>query len=368
MSDTKGEEILKRIQRLSKEREEEYQLREAAFEKRQRANEIREQKLLKLAEDLELREKNYETLMDALAKAEQEATEKTEQLKAEQEKFRSDQEEFERTVSEKMMEIQVMEEETRNEKMKQQRIREEYESRIAVLDSGEAAEQAQEQKIQAEEEFRKKLEEKEEQIKELSGKIKELEKENGQLEAEKGELFRKLLSLPSEGQTTVLEPEKAPEEVPNFGTQTVGQEESEESGNRKEQFTAQEEHIEELTADVLYNYLDRNESHAELHLHHADGGEQVWMTKQGLSYYFVFEDPFYFNIRASRKSSRYLTGGFLKKGLLEELNSRYPGVKFSYDEQEQEVVAEGYFTSEMSPNDFMSHVDTIADCFRKKEE
>lgn len=117
---------------------------------------------------------------------------------------------------------------------------------------------------------------------------------------------------------------------------------------------------EELTADVLENYLKKNEPHFyDVEIRHTDNGDLLFAKCSSLEYYFTFSEPFSFDITAKRKYDSRL------KHALANYNSQYPDVQFTYDKKEKKVYATAYFSRDMSAYNLMQLVKKVNDCFSK---
>lgn len=132
--------------------------------------------------------------------------------------------------------------------------------------------------------------------------------------------------------------------------------------SRQEVTGQPEEMQEELTAEILKRYLERNEPKFEsLKIYHSDQGDQLSTILDGKSIRFLFAEPPSFDICAERKNSSRL------RKTLEKYNQEYPGVQFRYEEMEGKVYATGYFTNSILVYQLMERVKEIADCFRGGE-
>lgn len=398
-----------RLEQLYAEREEEYRKREETFTGRQEILRSREQavkeketQLKQELEELERKRADLEALEAELKKQGKELEEAREGL--EEEKGRS------------LLEVNVMRGETRNMELRAQRLCEEYEAKLALLD-GDVAELLKNPVLPEKGDFISR-EEHDRAIGELASEYERLQSENQELTKEKAELIRKLLYSRKEADKaketdTVKETDEREADVPDPGVQTpppvsvppgdilfpdtapvleanadvyvmtdvkvmpgagIPSEPGADTGIPPESGTDAgmpsgpgTEAEEELTAEVLCRYLDKQMPQGTAEVRHASDTDQVHMQMQGLRYVFVFGKPCYFDIAAKRKNSRELTGGRFKKGLLDTYNERFPGVTFRYQEETQEVVATGYFTDSMRPEELLAQIGTIADCFAQKE-
>lgn len=387
-----------RLEQLYAEREEEYRKREETFTGRQEILRSREQavkeketQLKQELEELERKRTDLEALEAELKKQGKELEEAREDL--EEEKGRS------------LLEVNVMRGETRNMELRAQRLCEEYEAKLALLD-GDVAELLKNPVLPDKGDFISR-EEHDRAIGELASEYERLQSENQELTKEKAELIRKLLysrkeaDVPDPGVQTPPPVSVPPGDIlfpdtdqmpgakadawiqPDTGGTTgdgitsdtgISSEPGADTGIPPESGTEAgmpsgpgTEAEEELTAEVLCRYLDKQMPQGTAEVRHASDTDQVHMQMQGLRYVFVFGKPCYFDIAAKRKNSRELTGGRFKKGLLDTYNERFPGVTFRYQEETQEVVATGYFTDSMRPEELLAQIGTIADCFAQKE-
>ena len=370
--ETIGTGMLERLQKLYAEREEEYQKREKAFEERRKAQENREKKLKEWAEklkeeqdDIAEKERHCNAQAETLTRRERETEEKERHLAGEEGRLAALEAEIKETAGQKVLEAQILVEEARNEKLKEQRVREEYEARLAETGGGEgnaplgvlkcnSAEEIQILRERHEEETRLLHQKYGEELNAKDKAIAELKTAMDGLEKEKAGLFRKLLSLPeNEDVPESSMAKKEPVDVPKSGTIESNSLDVSESGTQ--------EGKEELTAEVLLKYLQKNGEGKAPKLFHAYAGDQVRMEENGLSYVFAFEKPPYFDIRIKQR------GGGGKKELLSEYAAQYPGVEIAYDQTAGEVVASGYFTQEMDASAFLKKVRGIAACLSRKE-
>lgn len=343
-----------RLEQLYAEREEEYRKREETFTGRQEILRSREQavkeketQLKQELEELERKHADLEALEAELKKQGKELEEAREGL--EEEKGRS------------LLEVNVMRGETRNMELRAQRLCEEYEAKLALLD-GDVTELLKNPVLPEKGDFISR-EEHDRAIGELASEYERLQSENQELTKEKAELIRKLLYSRKEADKA-KEPDTVKETDEREADTGIPPESGTDAGMPSGPGTEAEE---ELTAEVLCRYLDKQMPQGTAEVRHASDTDQVHMQMQGLRYVFVFGKPCYFDIAAKRKNSRELTGGRFKKGLLDTYNERFPGVTFRYQEETQEVVATGYFTDSMRPEELLAQIGTIADCFAQKE-
>lgn len=296
-----------------------------------------------------------------LARKEQEIREQEEALKERKAKL----DDQESTLNlKKKLELEKI----RNQTMALERVKEEYEHRLALQDKGiEDVAPTETTDLSA---YMLKTEHEE--------ALDELKKENAELKGERMRLLQKVLELsngngqkPEEMQPFVSVEEETP------GIQSASSEREESQGqyetaenmtgkavpeSRQEVTGQPEEMQEELTAEILKRYLERNEPKFEsLKIYHSDQGDQLSTILDGKSIRFLFAEPPSFDICAERKNSSRL------RKTLEKYNQEYPGVQFRYEEMEGKVYATGYFTNSILVYQLMERVKEIADCFRGGE-
>lgn len=360
--------LVKEMESIYQVREEEYQLREEAFQKRKMEVDLMLQKVEEknTAAEKERNELEREQhLLDGqkmeLARKEQEIREQEEALKERKAKL----DDQESTLNlKKKLELEKI----RNQTMALERVKEEYEHRLALQDKGiEDVAPTETTDLSA---YMLKTEHEE--------ALDELKKENAELKGERMRLLQKVLELsngngqkPEEMQPFVSVEEETP------GIQSASSEREESQGqyetaenmtgkavpeSRQEVTGRPEEMQEELTAEILKRYLERNEPKFEsLKIYHSDQGDQLSTILDGKSIRFLFAEPPSFDICAERKNSSRL------RKTLEKYNQEYPGVQFRYEEMEGKVYATGYFTNSILVYQLMERVKEIADCFRGGE-
>ena len=360
--------LVKEMESIYQVREEEYQLREEAFQKRKMEVDLMLQKVEEknTAAEKERNELEREQhLLDGqkmeLARKEQEIQEQEEALKERKAKL----DDQESTLNlKKKLELEKI----RNQTMALERVKEEYEHRLALQDKGiEDVAPTETTDLSA---YMLKTEHEE--------ALDELKKENAELKGERMRLLQKVLELsngngqkPEEMQPFVSVEEETP------GIQSASSEREENQGqyetaenmtgkavpeSRQEVTGQPEEMQEELTAEILKRYLERNEPKFEsLKIYHSDQGDQLSTILDGKSIRFLFAEPPSFDICAERKNSSRL------RKTLEKYNQEYPGVQFRYEEMEGKVYATGYFTNSILVYQLMERVKEIADCFRGGE-
>lgn len=360
--------LVKEMESIYQVREEEYQLREEAFQKRKMEVDLMLQKVEEknTAAEKEWNELEREQhLLDGqkmeLARKEQEIREQEEALKERKAKL----DDQESTLNlKKKLELEKI----RNQTMALERVKEEYEHRLALQDKGiEDVAPTETTDLFA---YMLKTEHEE--------ALDELKKENAELKGERMRLLQKVLELsngngqkPEEMQPFVSVEEETP------GIQSASSEREESQGqyetaenmtgkavpeSRQEVTGQPEEMQEELTAEILKRYLERNEPKFEsLKIYHSDQGDQLSTILDGKSIRFLFSEPPSFDICAERKNSSRL------RKTLEKYNQEYPGVQFRYEEMEGKVYATGYFTNSILVYQLMERVKEIADCFRGGE-
>lgn len=348
--------LVKEMDSIYQTREEEYQLREAAFQKRKAEVDLMLRKVEEkngIAERerkaLEKEQKLLEEQRAELSKNEQILKEQKEVL--EERKMKLDEEESTLNLKKKL-EL----EKVRNRTMALERMKEEYEHRLTLQDKG-IEDVIPDETVDLSLYILKTEHEK---------ALEELKKENEELKKERMRLLHKVLELSNgqqEEEKTVASEEEAIEKSETISEEIGTLEQFEEKEKIVQESTEPVEEVkEELTADILKRYLEKNEPKFQnLKIYHSDQGEQLSATFEGKVIRFLFADPPSFDIYAERKNSSRL------RKALEKYNRDYPGVQFRYEEQEGKVYATGYFTNSILVYQLMERVKEIADCFRGGE-
>lgn len=351
---------LERMNQIFEEREKEFRLREENFNKKQKALSEKENLLKIQMEELKSRQSEYNDRYTALSEKEKKVESDLQKLDGEKSRLEEMKRQMEARKEEILMDASMLKEELRNEILKTERIREEYESKIALLDPDmaellSAGASTETSGMITREEYDASIQALEIQIGRQKKELEMLRTENEILAQEKQSLLKQLFSRGK------------PEAGGGYGKRDVEPEEK----LSREEHTAPEipaeredrgETAEELTAAVLYHYLQKNEDRAEIETRHSDSAEQIFMKRNGLEYCFVFASPAYFDIRCKRKKDRYV------KNAMEKFNNEQSGVKFFYDEDAGEVVATGYFTPQVTAFGLMDSVNSIVDrCFNEED-
>lgn len=344
---------LERISQIFEEREKEFRLKEENIARRQTLLSEQEQAISEKMDKLRAETEKMDRLKLQISEKEKALAVQKEELDNQQKQLEKDKEAQENIL----IETAVLREEQRNEVLKLERIRGEYEEKLSLIDPEKAALMEERTEFPAErDECQTTIKELQEEKENLQKRVQELETENEVLSKDKQELLKKLFSGKTSDHAVNQETPQDHEEVelPNEKETAAGSV----ADDRKEDETA-----EELTAAVLHGYLKRTEPEAEVAVRHSDQADQILMRRKGLDYYFVFDSPAYYDIRAKRKKDRRI------RKAIEQFNGEQMGVKFSYDDTAGEVVATGYFTTDISPYSLVRQIYRIVDqCFDDKGE
>lgn len=358
--------LVKEMESIYQVREEEYQLREEAFQKRKMEVDFMLQKVEEKNAAAEKERKELEREQQLLEGQKMELTRKEQRIQEQEETLKERKAKLDEQESTLNLKKKLELEKIRNQTMALERVKEEYEHRLTLQDKGiEDVVPTEAIDLSA---YMLKTEHEE--------ALEELKKENTELKGERMRLLQKVLEL-SSGQQPVEMPPFVSTEEETSGTQYDPSEEEEsqrpyETAEKetekaapepiKEVMEQPEEVQEELTADILKRYLERNEPKFQsLKIYHSDQGEQLSATLEGKAIRFLFAEPPSFDICAERKNSSRL------RKTLEKYNQEYPGVQFRYEELEGKVYATGYFTNSILVYQLMERVKEIADCFRGGE-
>lgn len=339
------ETFLKKLQQISKEREKEFQMREEAYLEKN----AQLQKLLKSVTqqkgELEKQRGELERKGREIREMQERMEGREAGLRKAEEELRQRQEQTDRKEQELYMKYNLEIENARNEDMKLKRMVSEYEYKLSLLDNGLMQDIQEIQKGPAADpseyipvpDHEAAMEALRAQIKELEADKEALEKQVEGLETERIGLLKNIMDKGVETDARIRDREEDPS--------------VEKTGERQE----------ELTAEVLKNYLIKNEKRfSDVRIHHSDEGEQLHARQGGLQYRFLFSRPATFDIFAFRKNSSRL------RKILETCNMKHPGVQFRYDGQEGAAYASGFFTNDIAPYDLMSKVEEIGDCFNQE--
>lgn len=343
---------LERISQIFEEREKEFRLKEENIARRQAMLSEQEQAISEKMDMLRKESEKIDNMKLQISEKEKTLAVQKEELDNQQKQLDKDKEAQEKSL----IETAVLREEQRNEVLKLERIRGEYEEKLSLIDPEKAALIERRTEASADlEEYQTTIKELQEDKENLQKRVAELERENEVLSKDKQELLKKLFSGKASDHAVNQEEqqEHGKEELPDRKDIATGSV----SENRKEDETA-----EELTAAVLYGYLQRTEPEAEVSVRHSDQADQILMQRKGLDYHFIFDSPAYYDIRVKRKKDRRI------RKAIEQFNGEQMGVKFSYDDVAGEVVATGYFTTDLSAYSLIQRVYRIVDqCFDEGE-
>lgn len=308
------EAFLKQAREIFEEREREFQMREMAFE---RKNETLKRMLEEASTDRKSLEKKKEDLKAIHERAqaveknikekEQELNKRESMILAEESRLQKKEKELFEKESEISMKYNLSLERVRNEEMKLKRIREDFEYKLSLLDDGQIRELI---------ESEKKCE-----IYDLEDAI-ENDVESGSAEKD---------------HSTVPEVKKeAKSSIKGGGTEVV----------------------EELTAEVLKKYMEKNESaFQDIAIKHSEKGDILCAKSGSLEYVFTFSNPLCFEVAAVRKNDARL------RKRLREFNKQYADIQFTYDRNEKKAIAAQYFENTLLPDELMKKVKDVSGYF-----
>lgn len=332
-----AEELLRQVNQIFEEREKEYQLREKQFENQ---NASLQQMLSQISDrnrELELQKEGIKKIQDSLISKQEELRKVEKRLKEEEEKIQAKDAEISEREKNLVLKHNLELEKIRNQEMKLQRLSQDYEYNLSLMDSGVGVKEEALQTfnpVNMEDYISKK---EHEQITENYNE--RIEK----LESERRKLMEQIFNL----KNTVTRPSVSTQE-----------EIKEADEKEKPPYPEETDVLEELTANVLYNYIKKNESRfQDIEILHSKQGEILSARCNTLEYHFTFDDPAFFDIAAKRKYDSRL------KSVLEKFNSLHPETQFFYDKTEGKVYATGYFHCSMNVHELMRRVNEIADCF-----
>lgn len=358
----KPNDLLERMQRVFEERDAEYQKRNEEFQKRQLLLDSLESKISQQQEDinakraaLDEKETLLKTQTDSVNSRENHNNQRSSELDEEKAKI-------EKMKQDLILEQKLTLEDLKTQKMAAEREYNELQREKSMIKNSVSSD------IDLSMYIRKDLVEKDYILRsELESKYLPLEEHDrvvanlkGQVSnalREKTDLLRKLVTPHEEKQVPETKEENSPEDIRKDNEE----EENEQNANssEQEQPEVKDETTEELNAEILYKYLQKN-AHglSGIEKYHALNGDQIRAERGRISYRFVFDTPCYFDISADRKENRKT------RKAIEELNnsSNYSEIKFKY--QDGKVWATGYFTSDALPYKLMSYVEKLTnDCF-----
>ena len=375
------EELLQKMRQIYSQREEEFLLRDQAYQEKGAALqamvkeiaatrntvEERESKLNALQEEINQKEKSLEEKKNEL---ERNFSEKENALEDRQAKIQEQELKIKEQEKSLIMKYNLELETVRNEEMRLKRLTEEYDYKLSLLDEG-MVETLQHTGDKADLTKYMLLKEHDEMVTDLNKKIQSLQAEKSTLLAEhektvidlnkklegahadRTTLMKKIVELNTQSIATP-ELENPQQQVSSSQSDTGQGEKPKEAQN-----PGHEAH-EELTAEVLLHYLEKNEPKLEnVSIKHSGDGEQLQASCGRLQYRFLFTKPAQFDLFAERKKNSQL------RKVLEQLNKDHPGVQFRYAEAEGCVFATGYFTQDINSYELMERVKKISNCFHQ---
>lgn len=344
---------LDRISQIFEEREKEFRLKEENIARRQTILSEQEQAIGEKMDSLRREIEKLDKMKGELDEKEQALAAQKEELDNRQKQLEIDKEAQE-TI---LIETAVLREEKRNEVLKLERIRGEYEEKLSLIDPEKAILMEGRTDLSEErEEYQTMVKELQEEKETLEQRVSELEMENEVLSKDKQELLKKLFSNKASDDAAMSQERQLDNTEPDI------LKDQECATGKALDDLKDDETAEELTAAVLYGYLKKKELEAEVSVRHSEQADQILMRRKGLDYHFIFDSPAYYDIRAKRKKDRRI------RKAIEQFNGEQMGVKFSYDDVAGEVVATGYFTTDISAYSLIQQVYRIVDqCFDKGE-
>lgn len=344
------EGFLEEVNQIYAEREEEFQKREHAYQEKREGL----QRLLREVADgrvsLEEKQRDLDAREGRLQAFEKQLKEREGAIAAEEARLAKASEEVAAHEKELVLKNSLELEQARNERLKLKRLKEDYAFKVNSLDAGlQDALAGPAQGVDLEKYMLRS--EHEEQAGIQAKEAERLKEEIKSLQEERVVLLKHNLELREEvKQANTQEKENMAPAAPfgRHGGAQAGMEAGPAGGGITE---------EEITAEVLKNYLDKNGLGYEgVSVRHSDMGDQLHAERGGLKYRFLFGKPGSFDILAQRKES-----GALKKRLA-QMNQEHPEIKFQY--QDGEVAATGYFPDGIKAYDLMARVNKVSECFR----
>jgi len=358
----KPSELLEKMQRVFEERDAEYQKRNEEFQNRQSLLDSLESKISQQKEDvdakrvaLEEKEATLETQINSVNRREAQNKQRASELDEEKAKI-------EQMKQDLILEQKLTLEDLKTQKMAAEREYNELQREKSMIKNGvnpdvDLNRYIRKEFVEMDYILRSELKSKYLPHKEHDEIVANLKAQLSNALREKTELFRKMISASKEQQTPEIKEGNDPVGIKKDN----GEEDTEHNSasSELEHMEVKDETKEELNAEVLYRYLQKN-AHglSDIEIYHAMDGDQIKAQSGRISYRFVFDAPCYFDLSVDRKENRKT------KQVIEELNhsAKYSEVKFKY--QDGKVWVTGYFTSDATPYKLMSYVENLTkDCF-----
>lgn len=334
-----------RLNNTFEERTQEYKKQEDALDKRKVALDAISENLA--SEKIRLQEET-----ERLEQREAVLKHNEETFANEQAKWKENNVEMEEKQTGLFLEKSLLVEELKTEKMKVQRELEEIKGIKEIKESGLSNFAVDPNKYILKEDIEQCYIEKEKYEKDIQA----LEEQRDMVMKEKTSLISKMLNMQKENEESELSVSKDAY-IPVAVQEDQKDMDDEREGNEKPVKT---EAYEDLTAEVLKTYLDKNpHGFTNIQILHSEEGEQVFMEKAALTCRFMFDEPARFDLSIERKEDRRL------RKTLNNLNQsdEYMGIKFTYENGRAYAI--GYFTSDMQSYKLVGEVERIAECFNE---
>lgn len=361
------EESFTKIQAIFDEREREYNAREQEFKQRKAAFLALEEKISRQKEENAVKERELKSEESRLNQLGVELEAQRADVQAMEKELKAAREEFEVEKGKAYLQIKIEKEELKNEQIKVRRLTEQLEYEKEMGNMGvEVLSVDMNDYIRKEElkDYISKSELQEQYIarsqverdyipKEVhETELKELKEVNDALQKSKAALFRKMFGKDSDAE----EPKEEAAEARTENESVASIVELKEAAGDISETTR------DLTADALKDALLERTDFIAPKIRHADNGDMVEteIRDKGLSCFFVFDEPPYFDIIAKRKESKRLTA------LIEDMRNAHPDITFTHEDGE--VRASGYFLRSISVQALLNEVTKIAECFGEKEK
>lgn len=375
-------DMLANMNEVYEERERIYEEREKEYKRNRKILsdlvESAKSKLLVISserEQLDEREKTLDNRTTILNETEEKLRIHSEQIEQKNKVLEKERYSFEKEKSRSFAEIRFQKEQLKNEQIKARQLQEELQTQLTML--GFFTDEEENpleylQKIVPQEntaDLRQLQEENVKLMTELDGfrsscsnLTKQLQIANETLKEKDEELNRKNEEWQKERQELIStfaksyeKKESSNEKIQVTDDTDEGWEEPIEE-DQQTRVDEKEQIYEELTAEVLKKYIDKNEPQCtDLEIKHAESGEQLHFNVNDKKFVFSFSAPSFFEISVCRKNSSRL------KKILAHYNEIYSDVKFKFENEH--VYARGYFSNTTSVNDLMDRVWKISQHF-----
>lgn len=354
------EAFLERLQRIYEEREEQYRISEEQYRRKNAALQEKINEIAASKKEMDEQRHLLQELQESIEKQKQELTDERaamEEKKAEAERLSKEAQEKERNL---LLKYNLKLEEVRTQELKLRRMKEEYEYKLSLMDHGIPMEMENPEGYIPRHDHEAEVSRLKDALSRLQGKLEALQEEletlaeeNNQLRAERTGFMKRITELNSRIKNQTIRRTVDAEAIPESDAGTEKESSPEGAGTGDEN----PDSIEELTAEVLINYLEKNEPEAgNISVRHSDLGEQLHAEWKGLAWHFLFTDPPSFDISAPRKNTARL------RKVLERQKELHPEAEFAYEDGT--VYVSGYFDPGMAPYELMERIRELSGCFR----